>query len=283
VASNRLLVRGSSPDESKKARKPEPKAEAGTLTTQNFTIIHSDRALAERVAKAAEAARDTQVRRWSDPANPIPAWSSKCEIHLYPTAEVFSRDTGQRPDSAGFSTMSMSDGKVVARRINLRADHPNVVRAVLPHEVTHVVLADLFPDKQIPRWADEGLAVLAEPEKEQALRAADLEQPLASNKLFAPGDLFTMDYPKSDAWSLYYAQSVSMTRFLVESGSPASFIGFVRESQTSGPEPALRSIYKISGYDELQKRWLAYARAHASGTLTASSDTSEKQPSAERR
>ena len=179
--------------------------------------------------------------------------------------------------------MSMNNGKVVARRINLRADHPNSVKAVLPHEVTHVVLADLFPEKQIPRWADEGVAVLAEPAKEQALRASDLEQPLASGKLFAPRDLFTMDYPEDEAWSLYYAQSVSMTRFLVESSSPHKFIRFVRESQTTGAESALRSVYQISGFDELQKRWLTYARSQASATLTASSDTSDKSSTKARR
>ena len=172
--------------------------------------------------------------------------------------------------------MSMTNGKVVARRINLRSDHPNLVKAILPHEITHVVLADLFPDKQIPRWADEGIAVLAEPASEQSLRAADLDQPLASNKLFALNELFTMDYPKSDAWSVYYAQSVSMTRFLVDAGTPGKFLEFLRESQRVGPEAALRTSYGISGYDDLQKRWLAYARSQAAGTLTASSDTAEK-------
>ena len=50
-------------------------------------------------------------------------------------------------------------------RTNLRADHPQVLTAILPHEVTHVVLADLFTTQQIPRWADEGMAVLAEPRR----------------------------------------------------------------------------------------------------------------------
>ena len=50
-----------------------------------------------------------------------------------------------------------------------------------------------------------------------------------------------------------------------------------------GPEPALQSVYEISDYAELQAKWLAYARSHASGTLTASSGTPEKAPSVERR
>ena len=38
-----------------------------------------------------------------------------------------------------------------------------------------------------------------------------------------------MDYPAAKDWSLYYAQSVSLTRFLVEQGAPEQFVQFVRE------------------------------------------------------
>ncbi len=38
-----------------------------------------------------------------------------------------------------------------------------------------------------------------------------------------------MDYPDAKDWSLYYAQSVSLTRFLVEQGPPEQFIQFVHE------------------------------------------------------
>ena len=43
------------------------------------------------------------------------------------------------------------------------ADIDRILASGLPHEVTHVILADLFPQQQIPRWADEGMAVLTEP------------------------------------------------------------------------------------------------------------------------
>ena len=40
---------------------------------------------------------------------------------------------------------------------------PNLLACVVPHETTHLVLGDLFADAPLPRWADEGMAVLAEP------------------------------------------------------------------------------------------------------------------------
>ena len=285
----KVIVRGSSPEEVVRppARLPVPVSQmawsAQPIETANFQVIHveKDRALAQSVAQAAESARDVQVRRWG--ATVVSGtWSPKCEVVLFPTARDFSRETLQPADSPGFSTMGMNGGRIVLRRVHLRADHPNMVKAILPHEVTHVVLADLFPHQQIPRWADEGMAVLAEPHSEQAVRAADLEEPLKTGRVFRVGDLMAMDYPDPKYWSLYYAQSVSLTRFLVESGSPSQFVRFVQESQRLGGfDPALRQVYAISGFDDLHSRWLAYAREKTS-TITASAD-SEKGPSTPKR
>ncbi len=236
--------------------------------TTSFRIHHLDAGLAERVASAAEAARTAQSKRWAG-AVPRGAWSPKCDIYLYPSAKAFSKMTGQPEESPGFSTMGLEAGKIVARRINLRADHPNLQAAILPHEITHVILADLFPTRQIPRWADEGMAVLAEPSSEQRARASDLGGPLAANRLFKINDLMVMDYPDGKHWALYYAQSVSLTRFLVDLEGPARFIDFVRASQRNGLEAELRRAYKIESFADLQARWLAYAKAE-SATMTAS-------------
>jgi hypothetical protein len=238
--------------------------------TPSFRIMHADADLAEKVAQIAENARETQMTRWAG-ASPRDPWSPRCDIYLYPTARVFSQMTGQPEPSPGFSTMGMNAGRIIARRINLRADHPNLLTAILPHEITHVVLADLFPVQQVPRWADEGMAVLAEPTSEQRLRAADLEEPLASGKLFKVEDLMSMDYPDGRYWALYYAQSVSLTRFLVEQGTPTQFIQFVQGAQRRPAAAELRRIYQIDGFADLQKRWLAYARSQASAPATAAS------------
>ena len=59
--------------------------------------------------------------------------------------------------------MEIGEGKVWRRQIIVRGDKPAEIKRVLGHELTHVILADRFPTKQIPRWADEGIAVLSEP------------------------------------------------------------------------------------------------------------------------
>ncbi|HKM53413.1 MAG TPA: hypothetical protein VJY33_08380 [Isosphaeraceae bacterium] len=237
--------------------------------TANFRVYYTDGALAEKAAEAAEAVRARQAERWGSTAKGS-QWSPRCDIYLYSSPKVFARMTGQPEASPGFSTMSMNSGRIIARRVNLRADHPQMLSAILPHEVTHVVLADLFTRQQIPRWADEGMAVLAEPIAEQISRASELIGPLQDGRVFRLSELMATDYPSADAWSLYYAQSVSLTQFLVEQGTPQQFVSFVRTAQHKGVESALREVYGIGGFPDLENRWQNFARRQIAA-VTASS------------
>lgn len=271
--SGSLVIRGSAPEEKVVPEVAGTRSSPGVgrptapparrweiLETSNFKIFHEDPDLARGVAQIAERIREEQSRRWGGAKGPLADWSPRCDIYLYPTARIFREMTGQPEDSPGFSTMGVNGGRVIARRVNLRADHPGMTDAVLPHEVTHVVLADLFTSYQIPRWADEGMAVLSEPSGEQRLRAADLEEPLKLGRLFRIEDLMKMDYPDGQHWSLYYAQSVSLTRFLVERGTPEQFVRFLQRAQQADLETELRRSYQIDGFADLQRQWFAYAR-----------------------
>ncbi len=228
--------------------------------TANFRIYHADPTLAKRVARIAETTREEQIRRWTGQP-PRATWYPLCEIYLYPNAKVFAERTDQPEDSPGFSTSGLMAGRVTARRINLRADHDKLEQAILPHEVTHIVLAEMFADQQIPRWADEGMAVLAEPTDEQHVRAQDLSKPLNGGRIFGVEQLLVMDYPDGQFWPLYYAQSISLTRFLVETSTPVRFIQFVKDAQRHGYDAALRRHYQINGLTDLQSKWESYARS----------------------
>ena len=249
------------------APEPPPARNSGAAATQirwkirqtpNFCIFHADPALAERVAAVAEATREAQGKRWVGTAKRA-AWAPKCDLYLYPTAADFARATGEPEESPGVTRMGQNQGRIVSRQVHLRADHPNVASAILPHEVTHVVLGDLFPTKPPPRWADEGMAVLAEPAAEQRNRARDLVEPLKAGRVFRVEQLVALDCPDGPYWPLYYAQSVSVTRFLLDQGSPAQFIKFLQAAERDGFEASLKRVYKIEGTNDLHKRWLAFA------------------------
>ncbi len=244
--------------------------------TANFTIFHTDPELAERVATVAEAARETQGRRFglgTDPKTPRPAWVPRCDIYLYPTPATFAHATGEPEESPGISRMGQDGGRIVSRQVHLRADHPTVTDAVLPHEITHVVLADLFPHKPLPRWADEGLAVLAEPAAERLHRAQDLVDPLTTGRLFRVEELVALDGPEGADWPLYYAQSVSLTRYFLSKGTTEQFIAFLQAAERGSFEAELRRHYQITGTADLHKQWLAHARSTAPAAAVAADDS----------
>lgn len=230
--------------------------------TTNFRIFHADPQLAERLADEAEKARDRIFEKWTG-AVAKANWSPRCDIYVYPTRTIFAQKTGQPETTAGFSTMGLNGGRVVARRVNLHADADRVVEAVLPHEVTHIVLADLFPRVQIPRWADEGLAVLSEPDADQQDRARKLGDSLSTGQLFRLKTLMMTDYPDARFWDLFYDQSISLTRFLLETGTPADLIGFLQDAQANGYETELTRRYGIASFADLEAKWLEYARGRA--------------------
>jgi hypothetical protein len=244
--------------------------------TANFRIFHCDSALAPRAAEVAESVRTAQAKRWGSAAAHS-SWMPRCDLYLYPNPQSYAQATGQPEISPGISTMTNDGVRVLSRRMSLRADNPALLTATLPHEVTHIVLADLFVARQIPRWADEGIAVLAEPLSEQHHRAADLRGPLEAGRIFPVSQLMAMEYPEQQDWRLFYAQSVSLTRYLVDLGPPERFIQYVRESQRSGTAVALRDIYQIEGPSALHDRWLAYARQQLA-VDTASSRNGETSP-----
>ena len=68
--------------------------------------------------------------------------------------------------------------------------------AALPHELTHVILADCFVGRLVPRWIDEGAALLADPAEKQLRHKAEMAGALADRSAFRVVELLTLeDYP----------------------------------------------------------------------------------------
>src|SRR6185436_11357861 len=100
--------------------------------------------------------RATAFTKWSN--KPPVAWQPICEITLHNDGTAYAAATKQNATAPGHSSIKTVSGKVASRRMELRADNPELIGVTLPHEVTHVVLGDLFADTALPRWADEGMA-----------------------------------------------------------------------------------------------------------------------------
>jgi len=137
----------------------------------------------------------------------------------------------------------------------LEAD-TDFLRAALPHELTHVVLSDKFVANPLPRWADEGIAMLADPKAKQGRHRNDLHIAFANGMVVHTAALLTMeDYPTPDRFGAFYGQSASLTEFLVKRKAPSQFVDFVERARREGYDSALRRCYEIDGIRELDRQW----------------------------
>jgi hypothetical protein len=227
--------------------------------TENFRVIHNQsRELAEQVARIAEMTRAAMTRKWFG-EEPAP-WPSKCRIILYATGEHYARDTGQAVTSPGHSTLKAdrtNPERVLDRRIDLHCDEKNMLTHVLPHETTHAVLAGRFGPHLVPRWVDEGIAVLTEPREKVDQYLKNLPAHQSRHELFPVAKLMNMeDYPESRLVSPFYVQSISLVEYLsTQKGGPQVFTRFIRDGLEKGYESALRQHYGIQDFGALEQRW----------------------------
>ena len=236
------------------------------LQSDNFFIYHRDPRLAEEVAQLAEDARQRSFNQWfSD--QPMPAWSPRCEIYLYPTAHEYSQTTGVPAQSPGHSKVLNDNGRIRSRKVELRVDDPNMKYAILPHEITHVVLADGFAPFTVPRWADEGMAVLTEPRAKQEAHLANLARLRQTSGRYSCAQVMTMrEYPPGHRMRDFYAHSVGISRFLVEKYGARRLTQFVRTAlQTGSYELALQQVYGTSTFAMLESGFEGYVASLQTG------------------
>jgi hypothetical protein len=126
----------------------------------------------------------------------------------------------------------------------------------LAHELTHVVLADRFAGRQPPRWADEGIALLADSAEKQRLHERDCQCALRRGDAIPLVELLQLERCSSCAQvAAFYGQSRSLVAFLVRLGTPVQFVDFVERAMTQGHDSALRQTYGIESVAQLDRRW----------------------------
>jgi hypothetical protein len=236
--------------------------------SDNFRIFHKeDRRLAEKVAEVAERTRQEMGRKWFGQDG---EWKYRCDLYLHATASDYSRATGKPASWTAHSTINLEAGRVVLRRIDLRGDDAELLTASLPHETTHAVLAGHFGTHQVPRWADEGMALLSEPDAKRETYRRKLGDARQNGLLFRARELMTMEeYPEPSRSFAFYLQSVSLTDYLSrQPGGPQAFTRFVNEALRSGYDEALRKTYGLDMIT-LEQRWRSSAFGNDPSTQAA--------------
>jgi hypothetical protein len=235
------------------------------VETANFRILNFGSQVAdEGTQRACEAVRKQLAARWYCE---LAAWSPKCEVVLHPTRDAYLRAVGAGGrNTVGSALVDRHDGVIRSRRIDICAVKAGWVESALAHEMTHVVLADRFTGP-VPRWVDEGVAILADPRDKQGRHREDLVRALAHREAFRVCELMTLaDYPAPNRWGTFYGQSASLVQFLVAQHGEQTFMDFVEASLADGYDGASRRVYRCD-LAELERHWRAHCRGE-SQTLT---------------
>lgn len=201
-------------------------------------------------------------------------WRSKCVVVLHAHAEDYASAValpGTR--SVGCTTLQVDRGCVTFRRIDLRCDRSNWRSSALPHELTHVVLADRVAGRPLPLWADEGLAVLSESLSTRKAREDILIAAIRRGRTFPIGELLGREgLPVPERRDVFYSQSSALVALLVERAKPAGFIAYLERSRAVGDDAALRECCGIEGMEGLEELWRARANAALAGVLNEKPD-----------
>lgn len=227
--------------------------------TVNFRLMHRHtRDMAEEVLRTAERARSIQMRKWFGEIGGN--WEPKCRIYFYSSGEAYGEATGAPVNPGGGHTdIRAEEGRVFSRSIHLHGSRTFLLKGVVPHEVTHAVLAGRLSDGRVPRWADEGMAVLAEAQAQIDTHLRFLPRWRTDNALFSMRTLIEMrDYPEPHDMGVFYAQSVSVVDFLTRHKGAERFAAFVRDGERDGYAASLRKHYGWS-FAELDRHWRRHA------------------------
>ena len=238
------------------------------IESRSFRVHHVGQlAVAERLSPLCEKSRQSLQERWLGDAAKE-SWSPKCDLFLYPSGAEFQRLTRFPADTWGFADLEIGQGQVWMRRLHLRSDDPQKLDKTLVHELTHVVLADYFAEHQIPRWADEGIAVLSEPiERRNELRDW-LTKEATQNRLFSWKELASQKQIPRDKrlGDLFYAQSSALIEFLLakQQLTGSQVLRLVAESEARGLDATLKRWFPEvtrNGLESDWRRWLTVPRA----------------------
>jgi hypothetical protein len=219
------------------------------VRTPNFVVSANDSQFAKEAAQSAEQWRRDLALHWL--GQELPDWPQPCPLVIR---------AGQKLGAGGATRFTLVEGRVTDWNMNVQGTRERILDSVLPHEITHTILATHFArlGKPVPRWADEGACTTVEHQSERGKHERELVRFLSSGRGLAFSTMFTLrDYP-DDIMPLY-AQGYSVVSFLIAQGGqegPKRFIRFLEEGMKS--EDWVKATEHHYGYPKvgkLQSAW----------------------------
>ncbi|MFO0013655.1 MAG: hypothetical protein ACK553_12990 [Planctomycetota bacterium] len=216
------------------------------VETPHFRVFAADPGLAQEVGQMADAYRRHLAVHWL--GRELDPWAEKVPVIVQSAPNM---------PASGETKYTLMAGTVREFRMVLCGSRERILDSVLPHEMTHTVLATHFAPlgKPVPRWADEGACTTVEDESERRKHDTMLVRFLSEDRGIPFAMLFAMrDYPP-DMMPLY-AQGYSLCAFLIAQGGPRQFIQFLeRGMQNEDWAAAVSETYGYPKLGKLQTAW----------------------------
>lgn len=226
--------------------------------TDNFIIYHYNEALAREAGIRAEADRTRILSGLG-----LQAWRGKCKIYLHRTHAEYTAKTGLPEWTGGVTKASKNGGAhLVQMDIHSWQTSPRLLTSTLPHEITHVVVAENVADINLfPRCMNEGMAILMEPQYHKEYYMNFLRLRMRSQDFIPLADLLVAkDYPKDP--DFFYAEGYGLIEFLVQTRGVVATTSLVKNAEGAGK--MLPELLRITGYTsmaEMEKNWKAWLTA----------------------
>lgn len=221
-------------------------AEAATYRTRNFIVKATRADVARQVAEYAEYYRRSKAQEWL--GREIPDWVDPCRVEV----------VLKLGDAGGATSFVFDKGRVLGQDMTVEGPLERILNSVLPHEVTHTIFAAKF-GRPLPRWADEGGAVLSEDATELDRHDRLVREVINTGRMIPLHRLFVLTEYPNDVMALY-AQGFSIANYLVSLKGKPYFLDFVWDGQTHGWDRALASYYGIYSTDHLEQYWVGWLR-----------------------
>jgi hypothetical protein len=212
--------------------------------TTNFIVEAPTKEVAHTIGKQAEAERERLASLWLEQA--APAWEERCLIRV----------KAGKGKATGATTFQYDERRLYSPKQEIQLEGPaaDLLRDVVPQQVTHTLLAhDL--GAAYPRWVQTGTGMLEQGEHERQQQFRVLRQALAGSKVMKLAQLFELREFLSD-WQTMYAQSFSVTQFLVDRKDRATYLAFVQRGMQRGWDHAVQRYYGFDDVADLEAAWL---------------------------
>lgn len=228
-------------------------AKAYGVRTANFLVDAPSAQLAQQVADAAEKYRRDLAVYWT--GRELPTWPRPCPVSVV---------AGNHP-AQGVTVYNQQP--VGDFRMEVIGTPERILDSVLPHEITHTVLATHF-GRPLPRWADEGICTTVEHPAEKNKHEIKLREFLNTRRGIPMNKMFLLtEYP--DDILPMYAQGYSVCRFLIEQKDARAFVAFLGDyMQNPSWTQNIRKHYGYESLVDLQENWVAWVAA-GSGPVDA--------------